>query len=255
MNTMLWSRYWQETRWRFLIGVVLLTLSSITTVLYYPEVLQLLPVAAAVEVPGFLAQELAESVELSSTFKGYVWLEAFGSNLTQMGILFAALLGVAGPLFQREGRGVLFMLSLPASRNDLFVARVVTGLLELLVLLVVPALFITAVAPAIDERFPIGAAMIHALCLFVAASVFFSASILLSTLYDDVWRPLLIVCGVAVVLAMISTPLPFLDIFSIMSGASYFHTGSLPWVGLFVCTLLTAGLLYTAAKNFSQQDF
>ena len=45
---MLWYKSWLETRWRFLIGLVLLMLSAGGTVLTYPHVVKLLlPLAAA----------------------------------------------------------------------------------------------------------------------------------------------------------------------------------------------------------------
>lgn len=255
MNNMILYRSWLETRWRFLIGLALLTLSSASSVLFYPQIVELMPMVSEVQVDGPLGRIIAEEIALSSTFKGYVWSQAISQNLTQFGILFAALLGVAGPLFQGQGRGVLFMLSLPASRDRLFVTRIGAGLVELLILMLVPALIISLVSPGIGEQFSLGSALIHSLCLFVAASVFYSASILLSTLFEDVWRPLLIVCGVAAVMAVFSRSLESLSIFPIMNGEAYFRSGSLPWLGLLVCMLITAGLLYSATRVFSRRDF
>ncbi|MDA1372936.1 MAG: hypothetical protein O2971_19580 [Proteobacteria bacterium] len=255
MNNMLMYRSWLETRWRFLIGLALLTISAASNVLFYPQIVELMPMVDEMEFEGAMSRRIAESVALSSTFKGYVWSQAISQNLIQFSILFAALLGVAGPLFQGQGRGVLFMLSLPASRDRLFVTRIGTGLIELLVLMLVPVLIISLVSPGIGEQFPIGSAIIHGLCLFVAASVFYSATILLSTLFEDVWRPLLIVCGVAAVMALLSRSMAPLSIFPIMNGESYFLSGNLPWLGLLVCILIAAGLLYSATRVFSRRDF
>lgn len=255
MNNMLWYRSWLDTRWRFLIGLVLLTISTSGTVLFYPEVVEMLPLAGSMEFQGVIAQRLAEGIALSGTFAGYVWFETFGQNLTQMGVLFAALLGVVGPLFQNQGQGVLFMLSLPASRQRLFFTRIAAGLLELFVLSLIPALFISLLAPAIDEQFPVTAALVHGFSLFIVGSVFFSATILLSTILDDTWRPLLTVCGVAMVLALFANPLGSLNIFAIMTGESYFRTGGLPWLGFAVCIVLSVGLLGRAMQVFSRRDF
>jgi len=255
MNNMLLYRSWLETRWRFLIGLALLTISAASSVMVYPQIVELMPMVGEMEFEGAISRLIAEEVALSSTFKGYVWSQAIGQNLTQFSVLFAALLGVAGPLFQGQGRGVLFMLSLPASRNSMFVTRIGAGLIELLVLMLVPALFISLLSPGVGEQFPIVSAIVHGLCLFVAASVFYSATILLSTLFEDVWRPLLIVCGVAVVMGLLSRPMPQLSIFPIMNGETYFLSGNLPWLGLSVCILIAAGLLYSATRVFSSRDF
>ena len=45
---MLWYKSWLETRWRFLIGLALLMLSACGTVLAYPAVQELLPLAAQI---------------------------------------------------------------------------------------------------------------------------------------------------------------------------------------------------------------
>lgn len=255
MISSLLYRSWLETRWRFLIGVAVLTLSAAGTALFYPQVVELMPMASSVEFQGAIAQRIAESVELSGTYAGYLWSQAIAQNLAQMGILFAALLGVAGPLFQGSGRGVLFMLSLPATRHQLFVTRMLAGLVELFVLLMIPSLAISLVSPGIAQHFPLIDAVMHGLCLFVAASVFFGAAILLSTIFEDVWRPLLIVCFIAVVLATLSRSLGVLSIFPVMNGESYFRDGSMPWLGLLVCAGITAGMLYAATRLFASRDF
>jgi len=53
---MLWYKSWLETRSRFLTGVVLMVLSACGTVLYYPQVLKLLPMADAVEATGAIGR-------------------------------------------------------------------------------------------------------------------------------------------------------------------------------------------------------
>jgi hypothetical protein len=80
----------------------------------------------------------------------------------------------------------------------------------------------------------------------------------LSTLFNDPWRPLLIGCLVAVLLAAIELTVPDLSsygIFRVMSGEAYFRTGRLPWLGLLASMGLSAAMLYTAARNVARQDF
>ena len=45
---------------------------------------------------GTVAQAIREAVELSRTFAGFVWLNAFSQNFSQLGALFAILLGSGG---------------------------------------------------------------------------------------------------------------------------------------------------------------
>ncbi|MBI1874096.1 MAG: hypothetical protein HYS05_09435 [Acidobacteria bacterium] len=255
---MLWYKSWLETRWRFLIGLVLLTLSACSTVYSYPQVVKLLPLAPKVELSGEIGRQLTEAIELSRDYRGYVWSQWYRQNLLQMWALFAMLLGTGGLLAQATGRGALFTLSLPATRNRLLGVRAATALAELLVLAFVPSLLLTLLSPTIGEAYGIGDALVHGLCLFVAGTVFFSLAFLLSTVFSDVWRPWLIVICVAIVLALFGLVLRDLSrysIFGLMSGEVYFRGGRLPWLGLLATAAVSVALLYAATRNLARLDF
>ena len=119
----------------------------------------------------------------------------------------------------------------------------------------VPPLTIPLLAPAINQRFAVVDTLAHGFCLFVVASLFFALASYLSTLFADIWRPLLISAGIACLLAVASFALPPLDIFSVMNGASYFRSGTLPWTGLLTSAVLAMALLYSAAETLERQDF
>ncbi len=46
---MLWYKSWLETRWRFIIGLVVLMCSAAGTVLAYPKVIKLMPLVPTIE--------------------------------------------------------------------------------------------------------------------------------------------------------------------------------------------------------------
>ena len=56
---MLWYKSWLETRWRFVIGLVVLILSACGTVFTYPEVVKLLPLAPQVDLGGEIGRRVA----------------------------------------------------------------------------------------------------------------------------------------------------------------------------------------------------
>ena len=64
---MLWYKSWLETRWRFLIGLVLLMLSAATTVFSYPQVVKLLPMVPKIHLGGEIGRRVAEAIELAKT--------------------------------------------------------------------------------------------------------------------------------------------------------------------------------------------
>ena len=151
-----------------------------------------------------------------------------------------------------------FTLSLPASRNRLVGVRAATGLAELLVLAVVPSLLLPILSPAIGQTYGLGDALVHSACLFIAGAVFFSLAFLLSTVFGDVWRPLLIVLCLAMVLAIFEQffrDLSRYSLFRVMSAEIYFRGGGLPWLGLLASAAVSGVMLYAAARNIARQDF
>ena len=89
-------------------------------------------------------------------------------------------------------------------------------------------------------------------------TMFFSLAFLLSTVFHDVWRPLLLVFCVAFALGvadLVLRDVPFPSVVRLMSGETYFRTGSLPWPGLFASVIVSAALLYGAGRNLERRDF
>jgi hypothetical protein len=251
---MLWYKSWLETRSRFLIGFAVLFCSAGGIVLTYPRVQELLPLVPTGEVGGELGRRIREAVELSREYRGFVWAQGFRQNLSQMGTLFAVLLGTGGLL---SGGAALFTLSLPATRTQLLRVRAAAGLAQWLLLALVPALLIPMLSPLVGESYALGSALVHGLCLFVAGAVFFSLAVLLSTWFLDVWRPLLIALATAACLALLEqlTPLAGRGLFAVMSGETYFRAATLPWAGLAASAAASAALLYGAAVNLERRDF
>ena len=258
---MLWYRAWLETRWRFVIGLALLMCSAVGFVLVYPAVLKSLPAASAIGASGangVLGQQIKEAVQLASEYRGYVWLQWFRQNLPQTWTIFAALLGTGGLLAQTSGGGALFTLSLPVSRTRLLGVRAATGLAELFLMAIVPALLIPAVSPLIGQTYSVTDAVVHSLCLFIAGTVFFNLAFLMSTVFTDVWRPALIAIVIALVLSFaeqVSPDVSRYGIFRVMTAQTYFRTGELPWAGLLATAAASAALCYAAVLNISRRDF
>jgi hypothetical protein len=255
---MLWYKSWLETRWRFLIGVGLLTISACSTVLYYPEVMKLMPVAGSIDVGGEIGRRIQEGVELARSYRGYIWSQWFSQNVTQMGTLFAILLGSGSLISQGSGSATLFTLSLPASRNRLLGVKTATGLAEWFVIALISSLVIPLLSPAVGERYSVVSALVHAGCAFMAGAAFFSLAVLLSAMFGDLLRPLLIACAVAVLLALGEVVLGGLSRvgpFAVMSAESYFRGGGPPWAGLMLSAGASLGMLYVATLVLARKDF
>ena len=254
---MLWYKAWLDTRSRFWIGLVLLTVMAGGIVAEFPQVQRMLPLVdeAPVDASDAVSQALARAADLSRTFRGFVWHQWFQGNAVMLGALFAALLGTSR-LFSSSTRGLLFTLCLPASRRRWLATRAATGLAELLALTVLPALVIPLLAPLVGQHYGVGDALVHALCTFVGAAAYFGLALLLSTIFQDTWRPILIVSLIAVCATFLDLLVPNgLGLLRVLSAEDYFRGGSLPWTGLGVFAVAAAGLLYATARNVERLDF
>jgi hypothetical protein len=250
---MLWHKSWLDTRWRFAIGLILLLVMACSTLYSHRALQNLLPTIGAANVPdGPLTAAIERAVEIQRTFRGFIWYQWFKGNLMSLGVLFAALLGTGSPL---TGRGVLFALALPVSRSAWLATRMAIGLAELGVLVVVPSLAIAFIAPLVGEQYAVADALVHAVCAFLVSTVFFALAALLSTVFGDLWRPLLCTCGAALALGLAEYALPDGGLFAVMSAQRYFETGSPPWIGLVTSLVLTAALLYAAHSRILRRDF
>jgi ABC-2 type transport system permease protein len=255
---MLWYKSWLETRSRFLIGLALLILSAAGAVMFYPRVVNLLPLANAVDVGGQLGRRIKEGAELARSYRGYVWSQWLRQSGTNTLTLFAVLLGAGGLLSQASRGGAVFTLSLPVSRTRVVGTRAATGLAELLVLAFVPVLVLPVLSPAVGETYGVGDALVHGACLFIAGGVVFSLTFLLATVFNDVWRPVLIAGGSAAVVGLCEPFFPGVSrygLFGIMNGELYFRGGGLPWLGLLSSAAASAAMLYAATRNIARQDF
>jgi len=254
---MLWQKAWFETRWRFLVGFAVLVLLAAGNVFEYPDVATLRPAIDRIDTGnGMIGRAIRNAIEVQRDYRGYVWFQWVRQNLTQTWTLFAVLLGSAGLVTTGARRATVFTLSLPVARRRMLGVHAATGVAELLVLAFVPSLVFPLMSPAIGQTYSFGTTLVHATCMFVAGSVFFTLTLLLSTVFTDMWRPLLLACLFAVVVAIaeqvfVDAPL---GIFRTMTAETYFRTGALPWVGLLTSAAVSLGLLYIAAANFAARD-
>jgi len=255
---MLWYKTWLDTRSRFLAGLALLLLSAGSTVLIYPQVAQLLPTVPETALTGAIGRQVREALELSRTFEGFVWREWFVNNLPKTWALFAILLGAGGLLSQASRGGAMFTLSLPVSRERLLDIRAGAALSELLVLAIVPSLLVVVLSPSIGQSYRLADALVYSVCLFIAGTVLFSLTFLLSTVFTDIWRPPLIVVCIAMCVSFMEQAIQGLSrysLFGVMSAESYFRDGAVPWLGLVITASASAAMLYLARVNMARHDF
>ncbi len=254
---MLWHKAWLETRWRFLIGLALLVCSACFVVLSYPVVQRLLSQLPNLDAGGDLGRQLRQQADLLATYRGYVWSQWFSRNMAQAWTLCAAIIGTGG-LLNQASRGALYTLSMPVSRHRLLGVRASLSLAELFALAFIPSLALPLLSPLVGQSYGIADALVHASCIFVGGSVFFSLAFLLSTVFSDVWRPALLALLAAGALSLaeqaLRGSLPS-GLFFVMNAEGYFRGAGVPWLGLASRAVMSAALIYGAMVNIARQDF
>jgi hypothetical protein len=205
---------------------------------------------------GLLADQINRMTQLSGTFRGYIWVQFISQNLFNLWIVFAVSLGAEAPFSRR--RGAVFTLSLPVSRRRLCATRAATDLAELGVLALIPLLLVVLLAPAVGQTYALGDALVHGMHLFAGGAIFYCLTLLLSTVFDDRWKPIVITLAVAVIIVLCKWLIPALAPFSpagVMAGERYFQTGTPAWAGLLFWLGVSAGVLYGAVLSVEHRDF
>jgi ABC-2 type transport system permease protein len=251
---MAWQKAWRDTRWRFFTGLLLLLVLACGTIVDYRAVQQLGPrVNISFDVSTAIGRTLQDALDTQRTYHGFVWWQWFRQNLQQLWTLFAILIGAGGLLARSTGDGALFALTLPASRRQLLGSRLAVGLAELAALALVPSLLIPLMSPAIGERYPVADVLVHGICLTIAGSAWFVLAVFLSTMFRDLWRPMLIAGSLAVITALVELA-SGVGPFHVMNAASYFRSGQLPWAALLTMAAVTGALAYAADRTYERQD-
>src|SRR4051812_13346213 len=219
---MVWHKAWRDTRWRFFTGLVLLLVLACGTVVDYRAVQQLGPhTSISFDVSTAIGRTLQDAFETQREYRGFVWWQWFRQNLEQLWTLFAILIGAGGLLARSTGDGALFALTLPASRRQLLGGRLGIGFAELAVLALVPSLLIPLMSPAIGERYSVVDVLVHGVCMTVAGSAWFVLTVLLSTMFRDLWRPMLVAGSLALLTAVVELA-SGVGPFHVMNATSYF---------------------------------
>ena len=217
-----------------------------------------MPMARSIDASGELGRRVKEAVELQREFRGYVWSQWFRQNLTQVGTLLRGPARKRRPAVANVRRRAVHAVAAGDAAASCWRPERPRAWRNFSRSRCVPSLLIPLLSPAIGQSYGVVDALVHGLCLFVVGAVFFSLAFLLSTVFDDLWRPLLIACAVAVVVGVVELAagdLAWFGPFHVMSAESYFRSGSIPWTGLIATSMVTAGMLYAATVSIAQRDF
>lgn len=263
---MIWHKAWLDTRWRFVIGLGVLGLATCGCVLAYPRALQVIAgvggssqaIDAIAGANPLLRDRVAETVQLSSTYRGFIWSQLYSQELPQLWCLFAIVLGSGGIISQAARGEGLFTLSLPVSRHRLVTVRASLALAELFILAMIPVVVLPLLSPTVQQSYSVTDALVHGLFLFGGGTVFFAVTFFLSSVFEQFWLPPLLMLVLAGVISFTRAVAPEVSRYTlapILTARGYFFGTGLPWIGLVLALAFSAGLLMLAARNVARRDF
>jgi ABC-2 type transport system permease protein len=229
----LWYKAWLETRSRFLASLCGMTVILTFFVHHAESVISPLPKTDTYQIFFFANQYLV----------GF-W------------ILSVVLLGMGGLIRERAVGTSSFTLALPVSRVRLAGVHIAVGICQAILLAAVPWIVILLTSNLNAREFPISQAGFYATLLVSGGLIYFSLSVLISSLIEGEFTAPAVAYGLTVLSVMFFATddriRPYADVWRYMSGnnqlnkSTYLLTGPFPWTG-FVASVAVAGALLLAS--------
>jgi ABC-2 type transport system permease protein len=255
---MLWQKSWWETRWGFLLFIV----TTLLFVVWRP--LEAEWVSSFQERAPAWGEDLRRLLPLLSSHQGYVWSYWFKLALLGMWPMYAVAQGVtlgsASCPWMAGGLGAagLFTYSLPVSRRRVLLTHATLVAVEMVLVALAPSLMFPIVSHLTGGDVPYGSTVIYALLLSLGGMVFPAFTFLLTAVFNNQWKVLVI--GIAVVFALffpirLAEEYPWWNIYHVMSGETYFRYGKIPWLGLLASLVGSALMMFAAVRIYERRDF
>jgi ABC-type transport system involved in multi-copper enzyme maturation permease subunit len=237
----MWHKLWLETRWRFLLALVLVTCLSAVDVAQADRVMPKLGLALG-------------------DFPQFVWKMYF--TRVSLAWLLGTLLLASGGLLREQAVGTsLFSLSLPISRRRWLLTRVLAAVIESFVLAFVPVVVIPVVARAVGHSYPAEEAIKFSLLMFLTGLAAFGVGVLGSTLVQGEYAPILLGVGFVFLIGMLANiSLPAGEFGDYITGRqhmdSQWHlTKGWPWWAIAANLAGAIGLIALAVRRLERRDF
>lgn len=242
-----------ENKWVFIIGLLLLLATALSTPFLYNMLKNALSATQNIDLPGFAKDQLS----LITNFESYVWYSWFGKAYIQTGSILAILLGMGIVAGEVSKDTITFILTKPFSRNQVFISKYITGAILLFFLVLVPSIALYIAILINGQEFLFARIFLGIINSFGGLLVIYSIAALFSTLINESIKAGLITGVIAVLL---SIPGFFSDfskysIYKYITGGVIFRGEGFPWQS-FSILIIIAGLLFLIGlKVFQRKQF
>lgn len=236
---MLWFKAWLETRARFLISLVGISILCSFSV--------------------FHGERQAEPW-VDRSYYNYVLSE--GHALLVVAWALAVTLLMMGGLLREQALGsASFTLALPVSRQRLMAIRVAMGVFQALSLAVVPWCAMYLIAAIIGKTHSPSQAAFHFLLLLSGGAMFFAIALLVSSVVTGEYTAPVVSFGILLVITTLSgrnarrfSPLAFMNGTEYLDRHTYLLVGHYPWLESVIWLCVAAFLTWIAVRTISRRD-
>jgi ABC-2 type transport system permease protein len=237
---MLWYKAWLETRSRFLIALIGMTVICAYSV--------------------FHGDRNTYSYTDVGWFNG-VW-HSTHSMLVLMWILAVTLLSMGGLLREKASGASAFTLALPVSRTRLIAIRIAMCLAESVALAIVPWLAIYTVDAIFGRTHSLPQAFFRVVLLLGGGMIFFALAILVSSAVEGEYTAPVVCFGVVVVISIVlgDPPLRAYNPWIFMAGSEYLRkpamllVGPIPWTHIAANITVAGVLILLAIRCIQRRD-
>ncbi|HYZ86388.1 MAG TPA: ABC transporter permease subunit [Bryobacteraceae bacterium] len=241
---MLYYKAWLESRTRFLIGLGVIAALCLGLVLFHELFRSRMPTTG-----GMIS------------YPDYIYLRVYGGFVRGIFLFVALVLGLGGLNSERARNTLTFTLALPVRRGYLLATRAITGLAEVALVALLPALLIPGLSAGIGQSY-LWSQSFSFFVLWVAIGwAVFAAAFLASCLLENDYSALTTAIIAFYFYPLVVARTPFLrpyplHIHYIMNGTgmpyfdarSHLFIGPMPWTILSCVTLVSFILLALAAR-------
>ncbi|HEX4276947.1 MAG TPA: hypothetical protein VHZ74_16435 [Bryobacteraceae bacterium] len=237
---MRWYKAWLETRARFLISL------AGTTALCVARVY-----AGTRDAPAWT---------LSGTDYYYMILRS-GHQFLQLFWVVAVTLLMMGGLVQEKANGSApFTLALPVGRTRLMNVRICAGLLQAVLLIVLPWAAMYATLRLTGPALPVRQVFFYVVLLAGGGAVFAGTALLISSLVEGAYTAPTISAGIVLVCGSAPRSLAFVNPLDFMNGHDYMGPGNMligpiPWGHAAAYVSIAALLIVASVKIVERRDF
>ena len=237
---MLWYKAWLETRARFLIALIGITLICAYSV--------------------FHGDRNTYAFTDTSWFNG-VW-HSTHSMLVLMWILAVTLLCMGGLLREKASGASAFTLALPVPRTRLIGVRIAMCFAQSVTLAIVPWIAIYTVDAIFGRTHSLPQAFFRVVLMLGGGMIFFALAILVSSVVEGEYTAPVVCFGVVVVIsiALSDPPLRAYNPWIFMAGSEYLQkpvmllTGPIPWAHIAGNVCVAVVLILLAIRMIQRRD-